>query len=143
MRGLGCLPILVLCLAPPTGTGEEMKSVLAAFQGEWRLTKFETDGKQNEVPDGDGAKVVFKGDRVVVGGNEKFTFTFDPNCNPKIIDLIPREEENKDQVLEGIYSFRGTKLVLCLRPPSGIRKRPATFGEEESVVVTLEKVRAD
>jgi uncharacterized protein (TIGR03067 family) len=143
MRSLGCLPLFVLCLVLPSATGDEMKSDVSAFQGEWRLTTLESDGKQNDVPDGDGAKVVFKGDRLLLGGEEKFVVKLDPSCDPKIIDLIPLEEENKDEVLEGIYRFSGSKLILCVRGPSRIRMRPVKFGEEESMVVTLEKVRAE
>lgn len=143
MRVLGCIPLFVLCLVLPSATGDEMKPDMAAFQGEWRLTRLEADGKQNDVPDGDGAKVVFKSDRLFLGGEEKFFIKLDPTCDPKTIDLIPREEENKDEVLEGIYRFRGTRLTLCLHKPSRIRMRPVRFGEEESVVITMEKVRTE
>jgi len=145
MRALGCLPLFILCLvlSPATDaemkTGEEMKKEMEAFQGEWRLTGLETDGEQRDVPDGEGARIVFKGDRLLLGGEEKFTIKIDPTCNPKIIDLIPIEKENKEDVLEGIYRFRGNKLTLCLRGPLRIRMRPLTFGEDNSMVVTLER----
>lgn len=143
MRSLGCFPLFILCLFLSSARSDEMKAEMEAFQGEWRLTGLVADGKQNDVPDGDGARVVFKGDRLLLDGEEKFTVKLDPSCDPKIIDLIPREEENKDEVLEGIYRFSGTRLILCFRGPSRIRMRPVKFGEEESMVVTLEKVSAE
>ncbi len=143
MRVLGCLPLFVLCLLFSPATGDEMKTEVAAFQGEWRIAGLKADGKQVDVPEGDGTKIVFKGDRLVLGGQEKFTIKLDPACNPKLIDLIPREEGDKDQVLEGIYRFHGPRLTLCLHSPAPIRIRPVRFNEEESIVLTLEKVRAE
>ena len=142
MRALGCLPLSVLCLVLPSATGgDEMKTDMAAFQGEWRRIGLEVNGKQLDVSDGDGGKIVFKGDRLCVDGEERFTVELDPTCDPKTIDLIPKE--NKEQVLEGIYRIKGTKLTICFHPPSRIRMRPLKFGEEKSVVVTLEKAAAE
>ena len=143
MRAIGCLPLFILCLVLSSARSDETMAEMKAFQGEWCLKGLEADGKQLDVPEGDGAKVVFKSDRIFVGGQEKFTFKLDPTCNPKIIDLIPHEEEDKEQVLEGIYRIRGTKLTICLRSGSRIRMRPLKFGEEDSVVLILEKVRTE
>lgn len=143
MRALGCLPLFLLCLLISSARSDERKAEIEAFQGEWRLTGLVADGMEKDVPDSDGVKVVFKGDRLLLGGEEKFTIKLDSSCEPKIIDLIPRGEQNKDEVLEGIYRVNGTKLILCLRGPARIRVRPVKFGEEESMVVTLEKVRAE
>jgi len=139
MRALGSLPVFIVCLAIPSATIDEMKKEMEAFQGEWRLTGVEADGKQNDVPDEERVKVVFKDDRLFIGGEEKFTFKIDPVCDPRIIDLIPHEEKDKEEVLDGIYRFSGTKLTLCLRGASRIRMRPLKLGEENSMTFTLEK----
>lgn len=138
MRVLGCLPLLALCLVLPSALGDETTTATAAFQGEWRLTRLEADGEQKDVPEGDMSKVVFKGDRLLLGGEEMFTVKLDPTCDPKTIDLISKKD--KDEVLEGIYRFSGTKLILCLRSSAQIKMRPVKFGEEKSIAVTLEKV---
>ena len=137
MSVLGFIPLFLLSVALANDPKAEMK----AFQGEWRLTRLEADGKQNDPPDGDGPKIVFKGDRLLVDGEEKFTFKLDPSCNPKVIDLISKED--KEQVLEGIYRFDGRKLILCLRGPSRVRMRPVKFVEEESIVIILERVKKE
>jgi uncharacterized protein (TIGR03067 family) len=129
MRSLGCL-LLAVTLSPAADPIADMK----AFQGDWRLTTIEADGKRDEP---DGLKIAFKGDKILVNGEEKFTFKIDPACNPKIIDVT--EIDDKDKTVEGIYRFDGKKLTICLYGPSKVRMRPVKFGEEESAVVTLER----
>jgi uncharacterized protein (TIGR03067 family) len=141
MRALGCLPLLLLSVALSPALAADPKEEMKAFQGEWRLTGMESDGERRDAPDGDGATIVFEGDKLFVGGEEKFTFKIDPTCDPKIIDVI--RVDDKDQVLEGIYRFDGKKLTICLHGASAVKMRPLKFGEESTMVFTLERPREE
>jgi uncharacterized protein (TIGR03067 family) len=115
---------------------------LAAFQGRWRLAGVRDDGKDVDVPGGNGLKIVFKGDRILINGEPKFKVTVDATCNPKVIDLAV-VEDGRERVVEGIYRFQGTTLTICLHDPEGIRMRPLTFREAGAKVFILEKVQDD
>jgi uncharacterized protein (TIGR03067 family) len=47
----------------------------------------------------------------------------DPSKTPKTIDLVPLEEPNKGEVIEGIYQLDGDELKVCI-PNQKMESRP-------------------
>jgi uncharacterized protein (TIGR03067 family) len=98
-----------------------------ALAGGWKLTSINYDGDNRDVPGDDGAFVKFKDGKLLIKDVEAFSYKFDATTDPKIIDFTNLTEENKGQVLEGIYKVDGDTLTICLWSGMGTKSRPAIF----------------
>lgn len=120
-----------------------IKAELEKFQGAWMVTALEEDGVKQPESETKKLKVVFKGDKMVIGeekDNEEFTFKIDPSKNPKAIDLVAGD--GKQNVI-AIYEFDGETLRICGNDKS--KDRPKTFGSKEGSglgVLTLKKAKS-
>jgi uncharacterized protein (TIGR03067 family) len=106
---------------------------LQAFQGTWRLSAKEQDGKkfsEEEIKDvistsdGSGKVSVRRGGKVINEGSIKL----DPAKKPRTIDVTFTEGERKGQMVLGIYEIESDAFRVCIaRPGEG---RPADFSAE-------------
>jgi uncharacterized protein (TIGR03067 family) len=119
---------------------EAVAKDLQAFQGTWRLSAKEVDGKKfseeaiNDViatNDGSGRFSVRRGDKVIGEGAVKL----DPTRKPKAIDVTFTEGERKGETVLGIYEIGGGAFRVCVaRPGDG---RPAEFSAKSGSGRTL------
>jgi uncharacterized protein (TIGR03067 family) len=144
MTRLALLGGLVLALSFSTVAADDKKEVpkeLAPFQGTWKATKVEMDGKVTE-----GAKLqfTFDGTKVIFLQGEKETGTgsiaVDATKTPNEIDLFTE----KGTKSPGIYKFENddSKLLICFVRDG--KERPKAFNSidlPKAVVLTLEKVK--
>jgi uncharacterized protein (TIGR03067 family) len=155
---LACLVGVAFTAEPGLGLGEGVDATargapargeLAALDGTWLLESVEINGNKQGAPaDGPSLEVRIKAGRLTVGqdnGAEGFTFTIDPSCTPKLIDLTEVEEgkgAGRGQTLEGIYEIKGDRLRLCLKEAAGVRERPTAFearAGSQTILLTLRR----
>jgi uncharacterized protein (TIGR03067 family) len=138
---------------------KEPKKALDALQGEWLITKVDTEDEESERLEKLG-KVVIKGDKLTIlidftrtreevqgtRGIKVLTLfectilKVDPDKAPATIDLRPdtainSRQAEKGTMLPGIYSLEGDTLKLLFGPDP----RPEAFKEKQGVM-TLTRV---
>jgi uncharacterized protein (TIGR03067 family) len=133
-----------LCLAAAltvgAGGATDAKKELAKFDGTWNVSEIIYNGK-------DHSKLkfnfVFKGDEVVVEGDDKVKFEYarlkikiDPTTTPKLFDLTVGGGVQKGAEMEGIYEFKGDELRICVRV-FGNKDRPNEFTSPDGASVAL------
>jgi uncharacterized protein (TIGR03067 family) len=126
--------------AGDNANGETVAKDLQAFQGTWRLSSKEVDGKKfsdEEVKgvigtsDGSGRFSVRRGGKVIGEG----TMKLDPTKKPKAIDVTYTAGERKGQTALGIYEIESDAFRVCMaRPGDG---RPAEFSAKAGSGCTL------
>jgi uncharacterized protein (TIGR03067 family) len=109
---------------------EAVAKDLQAFQGTWRLSSKEEDGKkfsEEEIKDvigtidGSGNVSVRRGDKVVNEGTVKL----DPTKKPKTIDVTFTGGERKGKSVLGIYEIERDTFRVCVARPGD--ERPTEF----------------
>ena len=119
---------------------EAVAKDLQAFEGTWRLSSREENGKKfSEVEikdviatiDGSGKVSVRRGDKVI----NKGTVKLDPTKKPKTIDVTYTAGERKGQAVLGIYEIEGDAFRLCVARPGD--ERPAEFSTKDGSGRTL------
>ena len=119
---------------------EAVAKDLQAFEGTWRLSSKEEDGKrfgEEEIKDvigtidGSGKVSVRRGDKVINEGTVKL----DPTTKPKAAEIAFTEGEHKGKTAPAIYEIEGdTFRACCARPGDG---RPAEFSAKAGSGRTL------
>lgn len=113
---------------------DEGKKEREKFKGLWRVTAFETNGKELDADLIKRFEWIFENDKVTVKANAQertSTFTVDPSKKLKTIDLVW-----KDKTTVGIYDLQGDRLRICLAK-EGEKKRPPDFVSKERSDWTL------
>jgi len=119
---------------------EAVAKDLQAFEGTWRLSSKEEDGKrfgEEEIKDvigtidGSGKVSVRRGDKVINEGTVKL----DPTKKPKAIDITFTAGERKGQMVLGIYEIEGDTFRVCVARPGD--ERPAEFSAKAGSGRTL------
>ena len=112
---------------------QEIREELARLQGVWWLSTMEVNGKKAPDDQVRSWQLVIEGDQYNPGSGEtsvEYSFRIDPSRNPKAIDLLPHEGQNKGRTLRGVYALKGKLLMLCRslgsdgERPAGFRTRP-------------------
>jgi len=124
------------------GDGKEKATAkdLQAFEGTWKLSSREVDGRKftdEEIKDniatndGFGKFSVRRGGKEIVAGITKL----DPSTQPKSMDVILTEGEHKGKTLLGIYEIDGDSFRVCHARPGD--KRPTEFSADPGSGRTL------
>jgi uncharacterized protein (TIGR03067 family) len=124
-----CVLAISLIASAATGLPKDLKEL----QGTWSVTTIEKGGERP--PKGlQKLKVTFTTERMIMEASapdekpekafkREFTFKIDSSKTPKSIDLVPLEEPNKGEVIEGIYQLDGDELKVCI-PNQKMESRP-------------------
>jgi uncharacterized protein (TIGR03067 family) len=138
-----CVVGLALLCGAQSWAGED-QAELKRFQGTWRVTSLQKDGKHEAVPK--EATMVFRGNKFEMKGGEAGyggTFTLDPLKRPRRIDTRVTQGENKVVQTQGIYEFQGDTLKIAW--VEGKDMRPMAFLSKQGSgvrVITLKRDRA-
>ncbi|HEV2947378.1 MAG TPA: TIGR03067 domain-containing protein [Gemmataceae bacterium] len=100
------------------------------YEGTWRVTSLEINGNKSSDEDAKKITVVNKADGtwILQVDGEKITegtSEIDPTKNPKTIDFMETEGDNKGKIVLGIYELRDDTRKLCYAEPG--RERPSDF----------------
>jgi uncharacterized protein (TIGR03067 family) len=100
------------------------------YEGTWRVTSLEINGNKSSEEDAKKITVVNKADGTwilqVDGGKiTEGTSEIDPTKNPKTIDFMETEGDNKGKIVLGIYELGDDTRKLCYAGPG--RERPSDF----------------
>jgi uncharacterized protein (TIGR03067 family) len=130
---------LAAVLAIGAGDAADGKKELAKFDGTWNVSEITYNGTDHSKLN---LNFVFKGDEVLVEGNDKvkleyarFKIKLDPGTTPKLFDLTVKAGVQKDTSMEGIYEFKGDELKICIRVFG--KERPTEFGSPDGSSVAL------
>jgi uncharacterized protein (TIGR03067 family) len=133
-------------IAPAKGT---LAGDAGELQGTWQVVDLEANGAKKPSEEIQGWKVIFKDDEVWLvkpsGTDPKLKFKLDPTKDPKTIDLIVQEGQDKGKVAPGIYALGNSQLRLCINIFGDLSYRPREFKTKERDGVgflTLERVEA-
>jgi uncharacterized protein (TIGR03067 family) len=109
---------------------EAIKKERKKYEGTWRVTSLEINGNKSSDEDAKKITVVNKADGTwilqvdggkITGG----TSEIDPTKNPKTIDFMETEGENKGLPVMGIYELGDDTRKLCYGGPG--KERPTDF----------------
>jgi len=109
---------------------EAIKKERKKYDGTWRVTSLEINGNKSSEEDVKKITVINKGDGTwilqVDGGKiTEGTSEIDPTKNPRTIDFMETEGENKGKPILGIYELGDDTRKLCY---GGLGKeRPTDF----------------
>ncbi len=151
MRRLLCLAFALTAttLAPADEAKETVKKDLDRLQGAWTATALTFNGA-DFLANGKAAgfRFAFKGDEVVVEGNDavqkeyaRLKLKLDPAAAPRLVDLTVTGGVQKDAVLEGIYELKDDELKLCVRVFG--KDRPTEFASPAGASIALVVLKRD
>jgi uncharacterized protein (TIGR03067 family) len=120
------------------------------YEGTWRVTSLEINGNKSSDEDAKKITVVNKADGTwtlqVDGGKiTEGTSEIDPTKNPKTIDFMETEGDNKGKIVLGIYELGDDTRKLCYAEGQGKafrflrprRQRPRAGGVQTGEVAAL------
>ena len=132
---------------------QTIKKAQNELQGTWKLVSVQSGGKQIPAEDFAGARITFKGDKLIMGGpkgqGEEQPYKIDPTKEPKTFDQTFKYKmegpgKGKQKTIDrelpvlGIYKIEGNKLTICESNPSD--DRPADFQpDKKRHVLVLER----
>ena len=148
MRVYGVAVVAIVCLfvgirsqaADGDAKEQAVAKDLQAFQGTWRLSSKEEDGKkfsEEEIKDvigtidGSGNVSVRRGGKVINEGTVKL----DPTTTPKTIDVTFTAGERKGQSVLGIYEIESNFFRVCVARAGD--ERPSEFSAKAGSGHTL------
>jgi uncharacterized protein (TIGR03067 family) len=117
--------VVGLFLAADTPKDEAAKKELEKFQGTWKVTTFDVDGKA-AIEDFKDPRFTFKGDKYTFKTadiTEEGTIKLDPAQKPATIDLIITAGNCKGKTQLGVYKIEGDSLTACFADPDN-KERP-------------------
>jgi uncharacterized protein (TIGR03067 family) len=129
-------------------TGDDVRQELKALQGTWKTVAMEAAGTplpKDGVPD---FTFVIAAEGKSTGktpqGEFRATITVDPKKNPKTIDNLHEDGEEKGKKQYGIYKLEGDKFTVCItHAGSAEGDRPKDFSTKDTtnVVFVFERVK--
>jgi uncharacterized protein (TIGR03067 family) len=119
---------LVFSMGADAAKDAAVSKDLEIFQGAWTVASMEMDGKP--LPEDQRRKIKLS----ILGENFKFNngtsdepglYKIDPTKNPKELNIVITEGEDKGKVYLVIYKFEGGKMIQCMELAN--KKRPTEF----------------
>lgn len=136
----------MMFVATQTAMADDAKDL----QGTWRVVSLEANGESKPPEEFEGWKFVFEGDQAWLIKPEetgpKLKFKLDADKNPKTIDLIVQEGDDRGKVAPGIYGLKDGKLRLCINIFGDPSYRPSEFKTQDhdgAGFAVLERVKED
>jgi uncharacterized protein (TIGR03067 family) len=124
-----------LLLGADAPKADDAKKEMEKMKGTWVIASAEENGKPND--DAKGKKLEFTAGKIKLDDNS-YPFKLDTSSKPKLIDVTVDKE-----VAEGIYTWDGDKLKICIHlPTGGVKARPTEFTTKDGsgdVLVVLER----
>jgi uncharacterized protein (TIGR03067 family) len=147
MRKIALILLGGLLLAADAPKGA-VKKDLDKLKGAWKVASAEYDGQDVSNDGMTNFKLVFKGDKATIEGNDevkkgyaKMTFKLDPSTKPKSVDIHITSGEQKDNVIEGIYELKGNEFKICAKLTG--KERPTKFATAEGTSTVLVVFKRD
>jgi uncharacterized protein (TIGR03067 family) len=135
---------LILALIPTLVFGEESEAIEseeadgAMIEGSWRLIRAEQGGEktpQETFADLDIVYSFTEGSYTLEGPvNDHGLYVCNDSSEPKTVDIISSEGENKDRAIQAIYKVDGNELTICYDFDD---KRPAGFSTADSETIFM------
>ena len=119
-----CFQSLCLFLFVPTLTFADGKDDLKNWEGVWKVTRAEKEGKAMPEDEMKAMKVTFKEGKIVIKDSKDedvATLKIDSTKNPATVDFIPSDDEKI--LAPGIYAFDGKTLKICWARVGGVPSR--------------------
>jgi uncharacterized protein (TIGR03067 family) len=135
-RAAPLLAVLSLAFAPaPPSRPDPSKDDLKAMQGEWRITRYVSDGWSR--PEKDFFPVKMSGTRLSGVCNPPVEIALNARARPKRIDL----KVSRTLTIEGIYRLEGDEVTICwcpyrLDPVPHYPPRPKDFNVNPGITLT-------
>ncbi len=119
---------LVFLLGADGSKEAAIKKDLENFQGTWTLESMELNGKP--LPENDRKKIRLniQGENFVFdngGGGEPGLYKIDPTQDPKTLNIVITEGNDKGKVYLVIYKFEDGKMIQCMELSN--KNRPKEF----------------
>ena len=128
---VGSLSTAVLAAAQ-AALADDAKNLI----GTWNIISLEANGESKPAEEFKGWKFVFEGDQGWIVKPEetspKFKFKLDAAKDPKTIDLIVQEGDDKGKVVPGIYALEEGRLRLCINIFGDPSYRPMEFKTQDN-----------
>lgn len=134
--------LLLLLAALPALAEDAKKAELAKLAGAWKIISLQVGGREVLQADTPEIKVTILADRMKFPGAKdsgEFMLKIDPTTNPKVLDVLAVNGNNKGDVFEGIYELAGDTLQICIRTPAGTKDRPTEFASKVDTGLVLLK----
>ena len=126
------------------GTPAAVKKELNKLQGQWTISALEVNGADVAPEKLQGTVLTIKDDGYSVTLKDttiRCKITLDPAKDPKEIDMLFLDGDNKDRTQKGIYRFQGEtfQLVRGISPEQNRPRDFATWPNSNIFVVTWKK----
>jgi uncharacterized protein (TIGR03067 family) len=145
MRRSGWLAVAVVALLGADGPGKDkVAAELKAFEGTWRFSSVEVEGKTLPIEAFKETTLVLKGDRFdhTEGGQTTHgSFKVDPTVTPKTIDITFSDGPEAGKSVLGIYELEGDTYKVCIGMDG--KSRPTEFASKAGSGVALEVLKRD
>jgi uncharacterized protein (TIGR03067 family) len=119
---------LVFLLGADASQEAAVKKELEKFQGTWTVASMELDGKPLPEENRKKIKLTIKGENFTFDagdGAEPGLYKIDPTKEPKELNIVITEGNDKGKIYLVIYKFEGDKMVQCMELDN--KNRPREF----------------
>ncbi len=116
-----------------------VKEDLENFQGTWTVVSMEMDGKVLSEEKRQKIKLTIKGEDFTFDngdGPEPGLYKIDPRKDPKELNIVITQGQDKGKVYLAIYKFEDSKMIQCMELSN--KNRPRTFAGKAGSGCALE-----
>lgn len=120
--------VAAILATPAVADDDAIKAEIAKWQGTWKATSFESDGKSFPPEKLEPIKLTVDGDGYHFQSgdfHERGTYKFYPDRSPKALDIVVGEGPDKGKVHQVIYKVDGDQLTICFEADG--KNRPTEF----------------
>lgn len=117
---------------------------LQRLQGEWKFEWTELEGERRPPDESQVASPLKISGMEMQHGELRLTFKIDASTDPKVIDVVLKNDTDASPSFEGIYQLKDDTLTICLNSEDGGKQRPTQFTskpESKLVVVQLSRIK--
>jgi uncharacterized protein (TIGR03067 family) len=139
MKFILAAAVATFAVSAPAGN-KAVEKEIAKWQGAWKPVSMQHDGELSPPEKLKPIKLTVEGATYHFQNgdfNERGTYKFDPDQNPKALDIVVGEGPDKGKVYLVIYKVEGDRLTICLE--SAGKNRPQQFTGKAGTGCVLEE----